>query len=344
MKNILFLGNDGAAGIAVYTSTIANYLNNNYNFYNVLNDIDYYRVIYKNQNNILVSRIGKTIFIDVIYIIRIIKKYKISIIHANAFRYGIISAIIKILNPEIKIVYCNHGIRFMQIKNVFLKSIYYILEKKIYKITNINITIRESDFRFVSKISKTINIINQIETIKYQKINEKKFFVVSMIGDNIAIKNPKLFNIIADQYLKKYPNDKIKFYWIGYNSNYIKLNNNVHKIRKINQKALFSILGFIDLIVITSKNETLPYVVIEAGSCGIPTYVNNIQNIEQLVPNESYIYNSNNLSIILGKINKMYTDYEYYNSMSQESKSFYRKKYTDINSMITKYNSIYEGV
>lgn len=227
---------------------------------------------------------------------RLIHKYKFDIIHTNA---GIIPNIIgKLLNvkgnieikhgiliPDEKLENMSFRKKFHEwIKQFFVDYVIAISEndkQKLIKIFNI----REQ------KIKVIYNGINNKNVLPYQKKIEQdknnKELIIGSIGRFTYQKGQEYLIDAFTNICKKYNNVKLILVGSGENENVIKnmiINKNVQDYIKIEnyKKNIYNFLRKLDVFVLTSRYEGVPYVLLEAMCIGVPiisTRVGGIDNI-----------------------------------------------------------------
>lgn len=232
---------------------------------------------------------------------KIMKKYKIDIVHANSkFQPCIAGKLAGVkLNVEIK-----HGIFYSKQQLEKLSLIRKIYENIKQYFVDSFIAISEND-------KNTL--------IKYFKIKEKKISVIYLGLDLDAIrsKNPGLFtyrsinynNVIighigrftyqkAQEFLLdafsmlilKYPDARLVIIGTGENKEMIleiiknkKLENNIELLDYTND--IFNEIPKFDMHVLTSRYEGTPYVIFEAMALGVPVITTNTGGISNILTN-----------------------------------------------------------
>lgn len=117
--------------------------------------------------------------------------------------------------------------------------------------------------------------------------------VIAFVGNLLDIKNPMLLVPIFSAVRKKY-DDKVLFWVVGDG----KFHNDIAREAKIaGVQVLFfgnqpvekmpDIMNCIDVLVLPSKNEGLPLVVLEAMACGVNVVGSNVGGIPEAIGNEN---------------------------------------------------------
>ena len=287
-------------------------------------------------------------------LLRIIKKHKINIIHTHNYGSKSWSILCKILNPEIKLVFTVHSM------NVFknLSKLKLFLHKKFI---DMNIAISKA----VLKNCRDNNIDKVIQI--YNGINIQNFS-----GKEKTSKNPEILNIlnvsrinhiikgqdILIRALEICKNKGLSFecrfvggiYDYGMDSfEYLKtlvkeLNLETEISFLGNRKDISELLSESDLFVITSRNEGLGLVILEAMAACVPVISSNIDGPAELITNEEngLLFESENHIDLAEKIIYLHQNREEMTQLAQEASEYV--KIFDISVMREKYYQVYKEI
>ena len=199
---------------------------------------------------------------------KIVKQYKIDVVHAHDFQASLIASFLPKNIKVISHLHCNY--KLLKIKNI-ISFVYSIIQKRFNKIIVVSNEILE-DASFGDKIkdktvvltnvvdpNKVIDLSNQISTDKYDLI---------FVGRLTDVKQPLLFIDIVKEVKKHKPNIKTCLVGDGdlYDSCKQEIdNNNLNKnIELVGFKSNpFPYIKNSRLALLTSKFEGLPMSVIE---------------------------------------------------------------------------------
>ncbi len=230
-----------------------------------------------------------------LYLVKIISKFKIDIVHSHGKGPGFYSRVMKLM-VGVKVVHTYHGFhnRFVGLYRIF----YMMFEKLAAKNTDYIVALSESErIEIIKKLglkdndARLVIVPNFFITYKnkrYSKVELNKF-VIGSVGRMSPQKNQKLILKIAEEFLG---DDNVLFVLIGggaledaeyYKEVLLEVDqkklNNVKCLGPINDVS--SHLGGFDLYLSTSRWEGLPTVILEAFDFGIPVVASNcIGNVD----------------------------------------------------------------
>ncbi|MCR6513716.1 glycosyltransferase family 4 protein [Clostridium sp. LY3-2] len=295
---------------------------------------DYYN-LNDNKNIILLDFSSSDAIIKkIIAYIKVINYVKPNIIHTHARRECISICLIKKIFRNIKHIRTQHMEELGGRKKTYV-------EKKLYKngvdewIVTSNKLLEDYLFKYVGNIRNAKIIYNGIESNASIKKESKKSNVVNLgfvgritrqKGLDILIKN---LNNLNDTYLKKI---KLDIYGDGPELetlkvlvNDAKLNRNIefHGYTKL---PLEKIREF-DILIMPSRYEGVPLVMLESMSIGVPVAISNVGGVSEIIDTENdgwIIYNNKWDSFLKDIINGKYDIEE----IGKNSIRKYNKRFT----------------
>ena len=261
---------------------------------------------------------------------------KADIIHAHTQRAGFISILIKIFFlKNIKVFYTPHGFRHKQKK--YISACFHLgIEKLLLNFIDHLFLLTLDELIFIKDRNyKKYTLLNNVIDVddykqkKYIKIYNKKKIILN-ISNLDSIKQPALFIEVAQKVIKK--NKNIIFIWVGKISkeflNIIPNNKNIIFTGYKKKKSIIKYLQSADLFFLTSRHETLPYVILEASYFKIKILINKFYNNNKFKDfNNLSTFNYNDARDAKNKIFKLLFD---------KNKNLHglQKKYTDVRKFV----------
>lgn len=210
---------------------------------------------------------------------------------------------------------------------------------------------------YKEKPSKTAVIVHGVDTqteFNPANINQelttnivpKDKFIVSYMGRFSEEKCPQKFVDIVDK-LRNYEN--IYFLMIGNGPEYELVKEQISKL-SLTDKIYAP--GFVednkpflkasDLLIIPSKIEGIPIVLMESLSLGVPVIASNVGGIPDVIIDSynGFVCQSNNIECFVSNIMKVYSDKNLQSFLKENARS-YAKDRLDINKMNHKYKSLF---
>lgn len=233
-----------------------------------------------------------------------------------------------------KVIYTAHGFHFY--KGAPLKNwlIYYPIEKKFAKDTDILITINKEDYEFAKRKLKAKKVVH----VHGIGVNPKKFmfdisekerderranltikpldFLITYVAELNNNKNQMMLLEAMNILTKDYPNIKLLLAGDGVNKEKIekyirekKLQSNVLLLGY--RTDIPMLLKLSDLYVATSKREGLPVNIVEAMISGLPVVATDSRGQRELVSDgeNGYIVKVGDYNELATKIKNIYLDY-----------------------------------
>lgn len=290
----------------------------------------------------------------------LILKNKYDIIHCHTPMGGVLTRVAA-KKSKAKVFYTSHGFHFYKgapIKNWLL---YYPIEKKLSKNTDIIFTINEEDFQRANKkfnktkIIKTNGVgfnIQRLTNITEFNIcelfpNVKTHFVITLIGELNDNKNQKFVIEALGNILIQKTNIIVLIVGNGPNSDKLlkiinknKLENNIKLLGY--RTDISGILNKTDVVISASKREGLGQNIIEAMFTGKIIMASNVRGHRDLIIDgqNGFMFNLKNKKEITSKFLYILENYNDLNNIKINAKNDSLKyKETEVNSkMISIYN------
>ena len=232
-------------------------------------------------------------------IISILKKEKPDIIHTHSAKGGYLGRLAaKFVSA--KVIYSPHAFSFLSFKGA-KRMIFYFLEYIARKWTDILLSVSFSEANRAihevgyekNKVRVILNAIPVEDTLPFRNYN--KCFEIGMIGRLTYQKNPFLFLELASKILEKFPNIQFSILGAGLcdhlsdDINAYLVENKLQKKIKIltwgdNNKSKNYLKG-IDIFLMTSVFEGLPFSLVEAMASGIPCVVSKVDGNTDVIQN-----------------------------------------------------------
>ncbi|WP_339008439.1 glycosyltransferase [Fusobacterium varium] len=284
----------------------------------------------------------KNDFLALKELLNLLKKEKFDIIHLHSSKAGFLGRVAaRICNQQNKVIYTTHGISFLR-KDISNKKLQlYILLEKIGNLCGgKTIACSRSEAEFIqskgikcSYINNGIKLKNKEIEILKKNTEELKIVAVGRISTQ---KNPKLFNAIAENFIK---NKNIKFIWIGNGELKEQLSSKNIKITGwLSQEEVQQQLRETDIYLSTSSWEGLSLAALQAMENSLPLVLSNcIGNIDLVKENlNGFLFETKEQAI--EKIEVLIKDKEKIKELGENSYLLLKKEF-DIQNMIKKYKN-----
>lgn len=255
-------------------------------------------------------------------IYKYIRQIQPDIVHCHSSKAGIIGRLAAKKAGVKKIFYTPHGYSFQADEFSPLKRTLFASIERLasHLATTKTFTVSKGEKQLaidekIDKPEKFQVIYNGLPNVK--NTNEHKLHHLLELPNDTVIygncarlsveKNAPLFVSIAQESLKKYPNEH--FVWIGDGENldeYQHIHPNIHFIGYRNDAD--QLVDEFSGMLFTSKHEGLPYALIEALRSRIPIVATNVAgNNEVVIPNyNGYLFDSCNVSEAVELLHKVH--------------------------------------
>lgn len=251
-------------------------------------------------------------FLSIFISLKIIKKYRIDIIHCNGPVSGFFGVIIRLLTNK-KMVFTPHGTitGWSFPFSHFLKLFEIISLKKASKVIYVsNITKNEID-KYVRNTSILIPNAVDIENYKPLKKKNEKVFVFGFIGRLEKVKGLEILLESFFRFVILYPNTKLLIAGEGslkeFIINFIKNKELENKVEVVGWvKDVPSFLKDIDVFLLPSKEKGQPFALLEAMAAG-KIVITSLPYIKHM---KTGIKCQSNVNDLLDKMNSVYNERE----------------------------------
>jgi glycosyltransferase involved in cell wall biosynthesis len=250
---------------------------------------------------------GINIFKDLlafIEILWIIKRGKYDIVHTHSSKAGCLGRLAARLTHIQKIYYTPHAFAFQAYSNGLRRIFYLSIERILTKITNKIICVSESEknlaIRYgVADLKKIIVISNAINipkiNIKNSKIMEKlginnDKIIIGTVGNFCTQKGYKYIIEAAAKVINHF--DDVIFIIIGDGNersyiekmiNFLQLENKIILTGHVQHEEMLNYYAIMDIFVLASLWEGMPYSILEAMSIGKPIIATDVPGTRDIV-------------------------------------------------------------
>lgn len=299
---------------------------------------------------IIIPSLSKKIPLNVFYYFyQNIKSHKIDIIQSHFLKPYAIGGICNILLKK-KMLFNYHG---FFINNLFNS----LLEQQIYRIAHLLITLTGSvDLAIVPSVNSRKLLLADTKLFKVVKQYYNSNLQCGTAYDNQilnAITNDQSFKIafigriekeknleFAIRLINKFPERKVKLFVFGSGSHLAKVQKLVSSLQ-LDAKIKFfgfvenarNYLKFMDLLLITSHSEGLPFVLWEAMACSVPVLASDVGGISEILNNEQcgLVFKKNDIEDAAKKLNLLFSNPELKAEMGIKGQFSVNQKYTPRN-------------
>lgn len=281
-------------------------------------------------------------------ILKVIKKENIDLIHSHHRNDTIYSALVKLLRPNIFLVYTVHGVQVVNNEDRFkyrvLRLIYFkLINVFFHKIIYISKYSRDLTKKYFHKVRHHIVIHNGTpapalngDGFGMSKIEEeiKRAFSISLIGDVGGVKRPQIVLDLANR-LKDSQN--IKFFVIGDGEQKAQLIEDVKNLDLTNVFFVEStpLIGpYIDssnIIISLSVEEGFGRTIIEAMSLGKPVIAFDSGGPKEIIDNgvNGFLIPVDDIRLFSEKILELYNDPNFAKKMGKAGFRIYRDRFSE---------------
>ena len=289
-------------------------------------------------------------------LIKLIKRYKPSIVHTHASKAGALGRIAAKLMGVPVIIHTYHGHVFHGYFNPMVTKLVILFERFLGRISTKIITISpEQQQEIVNKfkivpLEKTSIIPLGFDLKRFEESHTKRDALridagllneqcaVAIVGRLAPIKNHRLFIDAAALVLRNYPKEFI-FYVVGDGELKTEIKSYIENTYPLfNKNIVFTswiadmttLYPAMDIVCLTSLNEGTPVSLIEAQASGIPVISTNVGGVKDIVQaNETGIIMEGNSEAELAKhLIELYLNKSLRMKMSQNARNFVKEKFT----------------
>jgi glycosyltransferase involved in cell wall biosynthesis len=232
-------------------------------------------------------------------VISILKKEAPALVHAHSAKGGYIGRLAAKFVPA-KVIYSPHAFSYLSFKGL-KRTVFYMLEYIAGRFTSKLLAVSHSEAsRAVNELGYKPNevkvILNSIpinDDLPFR--NYTNCINIGMIGRLTYQKNPLLFLEVAVLLLRKYPHLKFSILGAGVTDHlsaeiaeYIKMNGLEGKVNILkwgNNNTSKRFLDDMDIFVLTSVFEGLPFSLVEAMASGVPCVVSKVDGNTDVINN-----------------------------------------------------------
>lgn len=267
---------------------------------------------------------------------KLIKQEGYRIVHCHAAVAGFVTRIAckNLRKRGVKVIYTTHGFNFYKGAPFINNTLYFYIEKKLSKYTDILVTINNEDYQVASKEFYTKEIVKidgvgvdldkfkAFEKMARQKLRKnygynKNDFILLYIAEFIPRKNHKMLFEILPDLRKDIPNLKLILCGKGELLEDLK-----NKAKELNisevidfagyRKDINNICNISDVYVTTSFQEGLPISVVEAMSSGLPIVASRIRGQVDAITDgrNGFLFDVNSSEDLKKSIYKLYENPE----------------------------------
>lgn len=346
MINILYIIGPATGGMKKYLQLLTDNIDKEkYNIYLVGNK-QYLKGFFTFKNIFFIPIKSKinlfTDFLCVVKLLKIIKRYKINLLHSQGFKATSLSAFVCFFTKT-PLVSSIHTF----LENKFYLKIFSVLSKLLKKIITGSETLRSDLIKNGIEKQRIITIYNGIDIhndlISNEKIKNKKI-ELGFSEDYLLVGNVSRF---AKQkgikyYLESIPDvlkeiDNVRFLLVGEGPEEKNIKKtieelNIQKFIKIlpYQENINEILSILDLLILSSVSDVFPMIILEAMRKQIPVVATKVGGIPELINSEEngILVESKNSSALSKAIISLLNDEEKRKNMGKRGKEILEKKFT----------------
>lgn len=294
-------------------------------------------------------------------------KFRPDIVHTHTAKAGTLGRIAAVLTFRKKIVHTFHGHifdgYFSKTKTEFFTVIERILGKFTDKIISVSgkqrkdfVDLKIGGYDKIINIPLGLELDDFAESKKYRTAMRKKYgiaddkIVISIIARIVPIKNHILLVEAADLLKKQFGNFKVIVVGDGYLKQ--ELNDLILKrdLTEYFEFAGFSnelekYYGMSDIVALTSLNEGLPTVIIEAMAAGIPVVSTDVGGVSDLIKDNDtgLLVESGNPERLAEKLYLLCSNPDLRNRLGSSGRNYVLNKYT-IKNLISNFEELYQNL
>ncbi|MBY6037221.1 glycosyltransferase family 4 protein [Fictibacillus nanhaiensis] len=274
-------------GAEVYFCKLENALNHeNITTFTAAGEGELYDQLRDKKRHILLSK--RNVFYNLRIIYNMIRHNQIQLVHANSLRAVLLLILLKIITLQhFTIFYTKHNVTLLEKKLPFVFS--FLINTWVKRVITVSDFEKDNLIALGIHENKITTIYNgvDLEQFLYQEKQPSTRFKVGILARLSEEKNHSLFLDVAHAFKD---NSRFLFYIAGDGPDYQKV---LQKIRFLGLQERVQLLGNVehpelfirdmDVLLLTSKREVFPMVVIEAMAVGTPIITINKGGIPEAV-------------------------------------------------------------
>ena len=290
-------------------------------------------------------------------VVAILKKEKPDILHAHSAKGGFVGRLAAKVTG-VKAIYSPHAFSFLSFTGL-KRTAFYLLECLTRPITDILLSVSHSEAsRAVhevgyepEKVKVVLNAIPVNTTLPFRSYNHCDR--IGMIGRLTEQKNPLLFLNVAKKLLKVFPHLSFSILGAGLTDNlaatindFIKdhgLVNNVEILSWGNTETSKIFLENIDVFMLTSVYEGLPFSLVEAMAMGIPCVATKVDGNTDVIHNNENGFACLSVDEFVDKLRLLIQSEDLRRRLGQAGYRYVKEKH-DIQQNIKQLEQIYSSV
>lgn len=294
---------------------------------------------------------NKYSLIGILKLINLIKRENYNLIHVHLFPSSLYLYLASFfINKDIKLIFTEHSISNRRRKYFIFKILDFLVYNRYHKIICVSDRVRESLIEWIPIIKSKVVVINNGVPILNNSVNVKqnKIYDILFMGRLEKIKGLDVLLNAMKIIVEKSYNLKLAIVGHGSLKNYLV---NLTKMLKIENNIIFinsvhnikSIMEISKLLVLPSKYEGLPMIVLEAMSNNIPVISTKVGGITELIKDKynGILVEPNNPEDLANAILTLLYDERLYNFIKKNAFETV-KKYYNINTHTERILSLYK--
>jgi len=315
------------------------------------NNVKYYKLDFKREASIYKD------FKCLFQIIKLLKKEQPDIVHTHSAKGGFLGRLAAKL-CGMKVIYTPNGLSYLSFTG-FRRVLYYHLEHMAKEWTTLLLAVSYSEanrayFELGFNPVRVKVILNSIDV--NGAVNAREFGSIKRIGMISRLtyqKNPMLFLRIAKKTLLKYPDIKFSILGSGVHDHlaenvraYIEENNlsqNIEIVPWGNKDASSNYLDNLDVFMLTSAFEGLPYSLLESMLKGVPCIVSAADGNSDVIKNGENGFTCMPIDDYCDRIEQLANSPQLQQQISINAKNYIHEHH-DITKNIIKLEDIYNNL
>lgn len=287
----------------------------------------------------------------IIFLLKHIFKTKYDIIHAQA---GIVPCILGKVFGVGLIIEHKHGLDFTyeQIQSFSFLSTFYQKLKKFF--CDYTITVCDNDKnvlinKFKYKADKVITVYNGIEPVARNPKPLNRITKIGTVGRLTYQKAQEYFIHMAEKIYSA--GLECEFLIYGDGEDYNKLKTLIEERGLTNYVKLMgytddvnSVLKNLDIFVLTSRYEGIPYILLEAMNNSLPVISTDVGGIKEIIKNDynGILVKQGDVNALVENVKVLIRNDNYRTELSNNAKSYFQEKFT-VDKTVQKVESIYKS-